>query len=333
MNFMLIAFLAVVTTMTACGGGGGGDATQNSAPQANAGANQSVLAGSVVSLTGSASSDADGDALTYDWAMTSKPSGSVAVLASANGSTSSFTPDLAGPYVATLIVNDGKVNSEPATVSITAQNATPIANAGASRQEPAGSRVRLVGTGSSDANGDVLTYRWTLTSKPSGSATVLSSAVVSIPTIVPDIPGTYVASLVVNDGTVDSAPSTTSIAAGLFTLQEQEFNDEKISPNFGVLGTFMAGSLSNAADVDWFVVYVDTQGFVEVDFDVSTNQTGIWNVYLYDGNTVLSGRNIGVPGLKYQFPVSAPGNYYVRVQATPGFYSGGGYRVRLYLQP
>jgi len=92
----------------------------NAAPVANAGVAQNVVAGSVVTLDGSASSDAYGDPLTYAWTLTSKPAGSTAALSSATSAKPTFTADVAGTYVGTLTVNDGKVNSTAVTVSITA---------------------------------------------------------------------------------------------------------------------------------------------------------------------------------------------------------------------
>ena len=58
----------LILLITACGGGGSGDA--NHAPVANAGSAQTVFKASTVTLDGSASSDADGDQLTYSWAQT-----------------------------------------------------------------------------------------------------------------------------------------------------------------------------------------------------------------------------------------------------------------------
>jgi len=62
-----------------------------------------------VTLNGSASSDANGDPLTYAWTLTAKPAGRTTTLAGATTATPTFTPDIAGSYVAGLTVNDGKV--------------------------------------------------------------------------------------------------------------------------------------------------------------------------------------------------------------------------------
>jgi len=97
----------------------------NTAPVANAGTAQSAVAGTVVTLDGSASSDANSDVLTYSWSITSKPNGSCAILSSASAAKPTFTADLVGTYTFSLVVNDGKVNSAASTVSITS-----IANEG-----------------------------------------------------------------------------------------------------------------------------------------------------------------------------------------------------------
>jgi hypothetical protein len=73
--------------------------------------------------------------------------------------------------------------------------------------------VTLDGTASTDANGDTLTYRWVLSTKPSGSSTVLLLSTTSKPTFVPDKVGVYVATLIVNDGRADSASATVPITA------------------------------------------------------------------------------------------------------------------------
>ena len=60
--------------------------------------------------------------------------------------------------------NDGTVNSDPDSVIITTINVAPVANAGPDQAGMAPvSLVTLNGSGSSDANGDPLTYSWSLT--------------------------------------------------------------------------------------------------------------------------------------------------------------------------
>jgi hypothetical protein len=193
--------------------------TANAAPVANAGSNQSVTIGSTVTLDGTASSDANNDSLTYKWALQSKPSNSSATLSSLTSAKPTFKADLAGTYVATLVVNDGKANSDVAVVSVLASlaNSLPVAKAGATQNVVVGTSVTLDGTASTDANGDLLTYKWSLLYKPTGSLASLASATSSKPTFTADTVGTFVVSLVVNDGKADSAEvsSTTVIAEAL----------------------------------------------------------------------------------------------------------------------
>ncbi|GAA5158419.1 hypothetical protein GCM10025770_02910 [Viridibacterium curvum] len=112
-----------VVLVSACGGGGGGasgssTAQGNTAPVANAGSTQNIPVTSTVNLDGSASHDANADALTYKWTIISKPAGSVAALSSTSAMQPTFVADKLGAYVIELVVNDGKVGSPPATVSI-----------------------------------------------------------------------------------------------------------------------------------------------------------------------------------------------------------------------
>jgi NADPH-dependent 7-cyano-7-deazaguanine reductase QueF-like protein len=187
----------------------------NVAPVANAGAFQNVVAGQLVSLDGTASSDANRDLLTYKWVLISKPVGSNAGLSSTTSSRPTFTADLIGTYVLSLQVNDGKLSSELSYVSITATvaNSVPVANAGAAQAVTVGATVTLNALGSTDANGDVLLYKWVMTYIPPGSNATLSSLIVAQPTFIADVAGVYVASLIVNDGKADSTVSTVAVTA------------------------------------------------------------------------------------------------------------------------
>lgn len=204
-------FLSALLGLSACGGGGGGGTpasatppVSNTPPVANAAANSAlVVAGAVVTLSGSASSDADGDPLTYRWSLT-RPNGSSAVLSSTTAVSPTFTPDIAGTYVASLVVNDGKADSTASPVTVTATapvvNVAPVADAGPDQDVTFGAIVQLDGRASSDANGDSLSYAWSFTAKPANSGSVnLISAATASPTFTANVTGIYVIKLQVND--------------------------------------------------------------------------------------------------------------------------------------
>lgn len=188
--------------------------TRNSAPVAHAGADKQTHVGVQVLLDGSASSDIDGDMLTYAWSVVSAPAGSVAHIVDPAKALAKFTPDLAGDYMIELVVDDGTVSSAPdaLVISTTRQNTAPVANAGADQSAQVGTVVLLDGAASSDADGDALTYAWTLNSRPANSASTLQSANTATPALNIDQPGTYVAQLIVSDGVAASAPDTVAIS-------------------------------------------------------------------------------------------------------------------------
>ena len=214
----LMGILVLCASLSGCGGGT--DATVNVAPTANPGPSQNVVVGAVVSMDGSASKDSDGGSLTFKWTLIGKPIGSAASLTNPTYPNPKFTADLAGNYVVSLVVNDGKANSTVATVSVTATvaNAAPVANAGVNQNVVISSTVTLDGTASTDANNDSLSYKWVLQSKPATSSATLTAATSAKPTFKADVAGTYVATLVVNDGKANSELAAVSILASATNL-------------------------------------------------------------------------------------------------------------------
>jgi hypothetical protein len=188
--------------------------TQNTAPVANAGPDQSVFVGDTVTLDGSGSSDPDGDALTFNWSFVSRPAGSGATLADTTAVQPSFTVDLPGTYVAQLIVKDAALDIASNTVTISTENSAPVADAGDAQTAHAGETVTLDGSGSQDADGDPLTFVWSFVSVPTGSTATLSDPTAVNPTFVADVLGIYVIQLIVNDSKLDSSPDTVSISTG-----------------------------------------------------------------------------------------------------------------------
>ena len=211
---------------------------------ADAGPDQAItVIGTVVQLNGSQSYSPSGLPITYQWSILSKPVGSNATLTGPTTATPSFVADVHGNYSIQLIVTDSLgTASSPAIVKVSFNNVAPVANAGLSQSAVVGETVTLDGSGSTDANGDPLSYKWSMTSAPNGSQAVISNPTAQIASFVPDLPGTFVAQLIVNDGFVDSPPATVQIQA--ISLQTQ------VTRNIQSLQTIIAslapGAFKNA---------------------------------------------------------------------------------------
>ena len=104
-------------------------------------------------------------------------------------------------------VTDDDADAQPAQQE--PENNAPVADAGPDQTIDAGDAVSLDGSGSSDPDGDTLTYAWTQTSGPSVTLSDASSANPGF--TAPNADATLVFSLTVNDGTADSAADTVAI--------------------------------------------------------------------------------------------------------------------------
>ena len=142
------------------------------------------------------------------------------------------TADAGGIYRATLVAPktasstvlsaqavDAQGNvSVVASVSVPLRpNQRPVANAGQGSTVVTGALAMLSGAASSDADGNGLVYRWRLISKPAGSNATLFGATFRDASLVPDLPGTYVIGLIVNDGIDDSAETTVTLTGMVAT--------------------------------------------------------------------------------------------------------------------
>lgn len=187
--------------------------TQDTTPVAHAGSDQAIHeVGTRVKLNGSQSYDPDGNALAYQWTFISRPAESVASLDGVYTARSTFMADVPGDYIVQLTVTDGQTQSLPDMVTVSFENVMPVANAGTSMAVKVGETAMLAGDGT-DANGDVLSYRWILSSRPGGSLSEITDSTARVATFVPDRAGAYVAQLVVSDGSFDSEPGAIQIQA------------------------------------------------------------------------------------------------------------------------
>ncbi len=208
---LLAPTLALALFATACNGDDPEPEPENTAPTADAGADLAATVGQAATLDGSASSDADGDTLSFAWTIASAPAGSSARLTGADGATPSLTPDVSGEYVLQLVVNDGTVDSAPDTVTVAA-NAAPTAVAGDDFELALGMLAGLDASASSDLEGANLTYAWAVTAVPAGSgitAASLTDATTAMPTFTPDKVGDYTLEVTVSDGAATATDAIT----------------------------------------------------------------------------------------------------------------------------
>jgi hypothetical protein len=188
----------------------------NHAPVADAGADQGVNEGSLVTLSGALSFDPDGDQLTFLWTQIS---GTPVTLSGADTDSPTFTaPVLPGStgsvsiLTFALTVSDGALTSTAETrVTVEQVNHPPVADDGADQTVAVRALVGLNASGSFDPDGDPITYSWTQTGGPD---VVLSDPNTANPSFVaPQVAATATLSfrVSVSDGTLTSVSDGVTI--------------------------------------------------------------------------------------------------------------------------
>jgi len=137
----------------------------------------------------------------------------------------------------------GNSYSNDCSMGVNACNVPPVANAGAAQNVLVGSTVTLDGSGSSDANGDPISYSWSILQRPAASTAALASTTAARPTFVPEAAGTYVITLTASDGKSSSAVATTTVTASAsnLTINSTSYSDGGTIP-LRIAATTVGGS-------------------------------------------------------------------------------------------
>lgn len=171
--------------------GSGGSGDENTAPTANAGADQSVTettneTPTSISLDGSGSTDADGTINAYHWTRVDSYTSITTILSSSTAAQPSFNAPAVSsdtPLIFKLTVtdNNGTTATDQVQITITNVNKLPTAYAGPDQTQPETTSgdfttITLDGSGSTDTDGTINSYQWTRVDSYSSIPTNLSNA-------------------------------------------------------------------------------------------------------------------------------------------------------------
>ena len=129
-------------------------AIPNDPPVANANGPYTGTEDIAVTFDDSGSSDPNGDTITYSWDFGDGNTGA--------GEKPTHTYTAGGEYEVALVVNDGKVNSDPSTTTaeIAEVNDSPVADAGPDQTVQVNETVTFDGAGSYDIDDGIASFAW-----------------------------------------------------------------------------------------------------------------------------------------------------------------------------
>jgi PKD repeat protein len=159
---------------------------------------RSAYVGGSVRFDGRASVDPEGDPITFSWEFGDG--------ITARGSEATHAWTGAGTFTVRLTVSDGlKSDTASQPMYVKPEPHPPTARAGGPYTGFAGRVVQFDGRGSSDPDGDPLTYAWGFGDRTNGSGAITGHSY--------EAPGTYNVRLTVDDGYLSSSSTTTAVIA------------------------------------------------------------------------------------------------------------------------
>lgn len=174
--------------------------TANNAPTASAGGPYTINEGGSLPLDALASSDPDGDPLSYSWDINGD-----GTFDDALGSTPTLTwqqlvtlgiVDGPSSFNVQVRVSDGQADVLSSAVALSVLNVAPVANAGADRSVHNGDPVNIDGTATDPGLADTHSFEWHVAADNGQN---IPNVTGSHLTFVPDLPGDYTVSLLVTD--------------------------------------------------------------------------------------------------------------------------------------
>ena len=266
----------------------------NTPPIAIAGDDAVIVGGSTFILDGSASKDADGEAITYLWTTNN----SAVILKTPSAVRCELiVPSTPGEsYDIVLYVNDGIIMSQASVITLSV-NTPPVAVAGLNQRVNGGETVLLDASLSSDEDGDLLTYEWeSLTDTTLSLVNALSEKATFT---APNTTGIYRFALVVRDALSQSVASVIEVnVSAVLGMSVLENIACEVYPNPTANGFYV--DLSNVSSAATLTL-VDMQGSTIVKTLVQGNikhymssENLVKGTYLLQVKTINSMKNIKI---------------------------------------
>ncbi len=216
--------------------------TPNVAPVAEANGPYSANTGVAISFSSAGSTDSDGTITSYSWNF-----GDGTTSTSANPSHAYST---AGTYTAVLTVTDngGLTDTDNATVTISATNVAPVAEANGPYSGNTGVAISFSSSGSTDSDGSIASYSWNF-----GDGTTSTSA---NPTHAYSTAGTYTAVLTVTDngGLTDTDNATVTVTTGGITYCTSKGNNY----TYEWIASVKVGAMTNTSGAAGYTDFTGT---------------------------------------------------------------------------
>ena len=220
----------------------------NQPPNANAGGNRALtLPTNSTSLSGVASTDADGSIVSHSWQQLSGPSPSA--LSSTNTAAITVSSLLAGVYTYRLTVtdNDGATATDEVSITVNSlPNEAPIANAGTNLVISLPTNRANLSGGGIDTDGTITGYQWQQISGP--TASTLSATTTANITVSNLQVGVYIYRLTVRDN--DNATGTDNVTVTVNSAPPNQPPIADAGTNRVLTLPTNATSLSGAASSD-----------------------------------------------------------------------------------
>jgi uncharacterized membrane protein len=231
----------------------------NKPPTADADGPYSVQENGTVELDGTGSTDPDGDPLTYSWTIVDDPTGGASLTDDDTATPVFHAPehvDNAVDVTVKLSVNDGHGHTGSDTATVTIQpagvNLPPTADAGGPYSVQKNENIELDGTGSSDSDGTIVAYSWTITDDPTGEASLTDSdtatPVFHAPSVESDTEVTVELTVEDDDGATDTDTATVTVRVAGVGPSQYELSTLASPPEGGTVtldppgGTYEEGT-------------------------------------------------------------------------------------------